>query len=242
MGDAALQRFKRDMDNFEKAASRITASTAYDGGTEPAALAWLLTFLAVKDKDAVRLNEWQREEAFWNVYRFAFDGGQTERTDFSRMGAINLSYPETAAERTTMMAQIQRDARAALTDYVRTGVGTFPKGEAAFSLMRHGNPPLAYRGGDLASSFYYMAAQLLSRYRHRVKQCEGCPLIMLIGRKDQRFHSQSCQILTFVRKKRAKEKAERLAKEAAKKLRKRKKTLASHTGGKRHDGKPNKEG
>lgn len=235
MRDAALERFKRDMENFEKAASRLAATAAYDGGTEPAALAWLLTFLSAKDTDAVRLNEWQREEAFWNVYRFAFDGGQIERTDFSRMGAISLTYPETAAERTQMMAQIQRDARATLTDYIKTDVGTFPKGEAAFSVMRQGNQPLGYRGGDLASSFYYMAAQLLSRYRHRVKQCEGCPLIMLAGRKDQRFHSQSCQILTFVRKKRAKEKAERLAREQRKQMKaKKNKKAAAKKGGKRH--------
>jgi hypothetical protein len=224
--DTALERFKHDMENFEKAASRITATADIHGGPEPAAMAWLLKFLST---DLTMLNEWQKDEAFWNLYRFCWDGGQEAFTDFGRMGAMSLHFPESAEERTTIVAHIQRDARAALTDYVRTGIGTFPKGEAAFSVMRCEYQPLGYRGGDLASSFYYMAAQLLSRYRHRVKQCEGCPLIMLVGRKDQRFHSQSCQIATFFRKKRAKKKAERLARAQRKQMKAKRKKAAKKT-------------
>jgi hypothetical protein len=230
--DAALERFKRDMENFEKAASRITATSAYDGGTEPAALAWLLTFLSL---DIATLNEWQRDEAFWNVFRFCFDGGQGWSTDFARQGARELHWPVTATDRTNTVEQIQRDARTALADYIQTGVGTFPKGEGAFVVFVRGNPRLRYGGADIGSMFYYMAAQLLSRYADRVKQCEGCPLIMLVGRKDQRFHSQSCQILSFVRKKRAKEKAARLAREQRKEMKaKHRKKARANKGGTRH--------
>jgi len=213
--DAALERFTRDTENFQKAESRITATTDIHGGPEPAAVAWLLKFLSA---DLTTLNEWQKDEAFWNVFRFCFDGGQGWSTDFGRMGALGLQYPETAAERTKVVGQIQREAQAVLLEYLKTGVGTFPKGEGAMVVLARGNPTLRYSGTGLYSAFYWMAAQLLSRYGHRVKRCEGCPTIMLTGRKDQRFHSKTCQIGTFVRKTRAKEKAERLAQVHRKKV------------------------
>lgn len=204
--DTALESFKRDLENMQKAVTRLTVTTPYDGGTEPAALSWLLNFLSAPDRDLSQLNTWQQEETFWEAWRFAWDGGQGPFSDLGQIGARELPYPATAAERTALAAEIQHNARAVLTDYVTTGVGTFPKVEAAFSVMREGNLPLCYRGGTLAASFYWMASSLLARYRHRVKKCEGCSLVMLVGRKDQRFHSQACQIGTFIRKKRAAEK------------------------------------
>ena len=217
--DAELDAFKRDTQNYQKAASRITATAAFHGGPEPAAVAWLLSFLA---HDVATLNEWQRDEAFWNVLQFTIDGGQGWFTDLGILGATDVTYPDDATDRMMVLARIQKATRACLTDYLTKGVGTFPEGEGSFVIsgvyrMAH------YNGGDLAASFYYMAAQLLSKYKRRVKRCEGCPLLMLVGRKDQRFHSQSCQIATFVRNKRAKDKAARLATEAAKELRARRK-------------------
>lgn len=229
--DAALESFKRDLENQEKAAGRLTGTAVYDGGSEPAALSWLLKFLSDSDREVTQLNDWQREEAFWETWRFAWDGGQGPFTDIGRLGATSLSYPQTDAERAALVADIQKNARAALTDFVTTGVGTFPKMEAAFSVMRQGSLPLGYRGGTLAASFYYMAAQLLARYRHRVKPCEGCHLVMLVGRKDQRFHSQACQIGTFIRKKRAAEKTARLARELKRTKRERKPTRSQQKGG-----------
>jgi hypothetical protein len=58
-----------------------------------------------------------------------------------------------------------------LFDYLTKGEGTFPQGIGSLRLVKGESTP-RYSGEDLASSFYYMAAQLLAR--HRVKFCEGC--------------------------------------------------------------------
>lgn len=206
-----LATFIDQVDHLEKAAIRITATEANDGGKGPAAVAWLLKFLG---KDPVKLKAREREDAQWDVARFALDGGQGSLDYGSQanwgMGAFGLHYPETAADWMTTLNLLQFNCSEAVWAYLTRGEATFPALEGTVAIFNGESSP-RYRGEDLASGFYYMAAQLLSRYGHRVKSCEGCPTIMLIGRKDQRFHSQSCQIGTFIRKKRVEEKAARLA-------------------------------
>lgn len=232
----SLARFRYELQNLEKAAIRITASTAPDGGTEPAAVAWLLRFLR---DDLEALTAQQQEETQWDVARFSLDGGQGVLAYGSKagwgMGAFGLKYPETVADWLTTLKELQHDCREVLDAYLYRGEGMFPAVNGTVGIFNGESLP-RYRGEDLASGFYYMGAQLLSRYGHRVKRCEGCMRTMLVGRKDQRFHSQSCQVASFNRSKRANDKADRLAKEHAKKSRTRrnKKKVALPRGGKHH--------
>lgn len=232
----ALERFKCEIANLEKAASRIIASAAHDGGREPAAVAWLLRFLST---DLVTLKAWQQEEAQWDVARFSLDSGQGVLDHGSTanwgMGAFGLRYPESAADWLTTLQELQQICREILDTYLYRGEGLFPALNGTVCIFKGESSP-RYRGEDLASGFYFMAAHLLSQYGHRVKRCEGCSVLMLTGRKDQRFHSQSCQVASFFRNRRAKDKADRQAKEHAKKSRPRrnKKKVAPHKGGTRH--------
>ena len=195
-----LKGFVPDRREMEKAANRITASAATHGGKEPAAVAWLLTFSL---RDVFTLKDWELEEAFWNVLRFAADAGQ-DGTDYGQSGGMAFEITSDSAKRTELLWQVQQTLMTALRKYLSVGVASFPEGHAGFTIAR-GYRSLLFSGRSLETAFYYMAAQLLARYGHRIRQCEGCPIILLTGRKDQRFHSKTCQIGNFVRRKRSEE-------------------------------------
>lgn len=200
-----LEWFRLDAQEMDKAASRITSTFALHGGTEPAAVAWLLSFIS---KDVFTLKEWEREEALWNVVRFAADGGQ-RGADYGQSGGLTFQLPKTSEQKNETLRDLQQEVFNAVDRYLRVGVASFPEDRAGFTIAR-GYSSLLFSGRSLRTAFFYMAAQLLARYGHRIKRCEGCPLIMLTGRKDQRFHSKTCQIGAFVRKTRAKEKVAKL--------------------------------
>jgi hypothetical protein len=191
------------LEEMDKAASRITSTFALHGGTEPAAVAWLLNFIS---RDVFSLKDWEREEALWNVIRFAADGGQ-RGADYGQSGGLTFRTPETSEQKTEALRDIQQNVVDAVDKYLKVGVASFPEDQSGFTIAR-GYPSLLFSGRSLRAAFFYMAAQLLARYGHRIKRCEGCPSIMLTGRKDQRFHSKICQIGTFVRKKRAEAKSQ----------------------------------
>ena len=206
-----LTGYVPDQREFAAAADRLTATAGEHGGAEPAAVAWLLGFA---QSDAFGFSQTERALKFWDVLRFAADGGQGG-ADYGQSGGLLFQPPATAEAQTIMLSELQNAISDGLAKYLRVGVASFPKDEAGFTIAR-GYRSVLFSGRSLPAAFFYMSAQLLARYGHRIKPCEGCSLIMLVGRKDQRFHSQSCQISTFIRKKRAEEKTKRLAREQRK--------------------------
>ena len=216
--------FIPDREEFEKAATRVTANAAIYGGVEPAALAWLLEFSQV---DATGLSAGQRDDRIWEVLRFIADAGQTQK-DYGQSG-LYFQPPDTPEKKTAALDVLQAHTLESVQRYLTTGVADFPTGEGAFKIAR-GYHSVIYGARSLAAGFYFMAAQLLARYGDRVKVCEGCPKLMLVGRKDKRYHSPSCRIANFVRRKRANAKAERLARQhrAKKKTRRRTHAMKRH--------------
>jgi hypothetical protein len=210
---AHLTGYVPDPREFAAAAGRLTATAGEDGGTEPAAVTWLITFAQA---DALSFPPSVVDTTLWEALRFSADGGQGG-ADYGQSGGLAFRPPAALEDKRNELRTLQDVLREAVAKYLSVGVASFPKDEAGFTIAR-GYRSVLFSGRSLAAGFYYMAGQLLARYGHRVKHCEGCPKIMLVGRKDQRFHSKTCQIGTFVRKTRAKEKAERLAQAQRKKV------------------------
>lgn len=190
---------------FEKAAVRLTTNADAHGGNEPAALAWLLEFLQV---DVAGFSAGQCEDKTWEVLRFIADAGQA-RKDYGQSG-LYFQPPDTPEKKLAELLVLQAHALEVVQRYLTTGVADFPTGEGAVKIAR-GYRSVIYGARSLAAGFYFMAAQLLARYGDRIKVCEGCPRLMLVGRKDKRYHSETCRVTNFNRRKRAKIKAERLA-------------------------------
>lgn len=182
---------------FEKAAARLTADADAHGGNEPAALAWLLEFLQA---DVAGFSAGQCADKTWEVVRFVADAGQSQR-DYGQSG-LYFQPPDTPENKMADLLVLQANTLEVVQRYLATGVADFPTGEGAFKIAR-GYRSVIFGGRSMKAGFYFMAAQLLARYGDRVKVCEGCPKLMLVGRKDKRYHSETCRIANFQRRKRA---------------------------------------
>jgi hypothetical protein len=211
-----LPSYRPDPQEFEAAAARLTATSDVHGGPEPAAVAWLLNFIQATSFAPLVI-----DTTLYELVRFAADGGQ-RGADYGQArgtwdGCVRFQSPFSRSfeDKLQELQLLQRMVRHAIEHYLQHGEANFPPEEGAFTIMR-GVPRVLYSGTSLAGGVFFMAGQLLARYGHRVKVCEGCPRIMFMGRKDQRFHSQKCQVGTFFRKRRAEEKQTRRRAQAAK--------------------------
>jgi hypothetical protein len=231
-----IEGFNPDPQEFAAAAQRLTATAGEHGGREPAAVGWLLSF--VQTTDALYFPPSVVDTTLWEVLRFSADGGQ-EGADYAQTGGFRFPSPFSLSleQKRVALSTLQTVVGEAVLQYLNVGVYSFPQDAAGFTITR-GYPSVLFSGRSLAAGFYYMASQLLARYGHRVRICEGCPTILLMGRKDQRFHSKQCQVGTFIRKQRAgakaaraKDQAARLAKARARKANSRRSPKRTHTGG-----------
>jgi hypothetical protein len=200
--------FIPDQEEFGKAAKRLTANAATYGGEEPAALAWFLDFLQARVEG---FSAGQRDDKMWEILRFIADGGQAQK-NYGQSPALYFQPPDTPENKMAALDVLQAHAIEVVQRYLTTGVADFPIGEGAFKIAR-GYHSIIFGARSLTAGFYFMAAKLMARYGERVKICKGCRRLMLVGRKDKRYHSESCRISDFVRRKRANAKVERLARQ-----------------------------
>jgi hypothetical protein len=191
-----------------KAGERITATRALHGGKEPAALAWLLAFT---QKAVSGLSGAEYAVLLWEVRRFSFDGGIIGPDDpasaIVQHGTV-ISLTDENSRPT--IERLQTALRTAIEEFLTNGMATLSiDGQIVIHSQSRGPggfQGVHFEGRNTESSVYFMASHLLGRYGDRIRKCEGCGTLILAGRRDKRFCSQTCQVSTFIRLKRLKAK------------------------------------
>ena len=185
------------IEEWSKAAKRLTQAHLEHGGRAPAALAWGVDFAQLS---LAELSAGQRSDKAWEISRFSFDGGLVFTGDNMQPDTKILGF---GIESTTIgpisldsMARIQKTVRSALNAFLDDGTTTFPPIEGSFTVTnsRTSDQGRVRFGGSLEATFYFMVGQLLAHYGGLLRRCNKCGTLVLVGRKDKRYCSQSCQI------------------------------------------------
>jgi len=94
------------------------------------------------------------------------------------------------------MTHLQKTVRTALNAFLDNGAATFPPIEGSFTVTnsRTSDQGRVRFGGSLEATCYFMVGQLLAHYGGLLRRCNKCGKLVLVGRKDKRYCSQSCQI------------------------------------------------
>ena len=177
------------VDEWQKAAQRLTKDADVYGGVEPAVLSWLLTFA---ETPLETLSLGQRGDLVMEWLRFAFDKGlglQDRKIQSLTVGTLGLQD----------LSKIQQAIRIAINEFLDKQEVTFPKTEGAFTVSRATDGNTVFRfGGDLPGNTFFMAATLLSQFGSRVMRCQNCRRLMLVARQDRKlFCSESCRVAAW---------------------------------------------
>jgi len=190
------------IEEWMKAARRLTAFSGEHGGREPAVLAWLADFAQLSLEE---LSEGQRGDKTWELARFSFDGGlvftfdnQSPDTKMLDFGIKSMTIGAVSFE---SMTRIQETVRTALNAFIDNGAAEFPPIEGSFTVTNsrtndHGRVRF---GGSMEATGYFMTVQLLAHYGGRLRRCKGCHRITLVSRQDKTYCTQACQIASWKR-------------------------------------------
>jgi hypothetical protein len=193
---------REEMQEWEKAAGRITRQSGVHGGREVAALSWLVDFAQTKLDE---LSAGQRADTTWEARRFAFDGGLVHTIDNLQTEATMIKGEEIGVDSMEYnpiltLEQLQQVVRAALESFI-TGSATFDNISGSIT-ARHpkmrGYRRISFKGG-FESCFYFVASQLLNRGGDRIRICKGCARLAIMSRRDKEFCTQACQIASWKR-------------------------------------------
>jgi len=185
------------IEEWSKAAKRLTQAHLEHGGREQAVLAWVVDFAQLSLEE---LSEGQRSDKAREISRFSFDGGLVFSHDNMQPGLKPLDF---GIETTKIepifpdrMTHLQKTVRTALNAFLDNGAATFPPIEGSFTVTnsRTSDQGRVRFGGSLEATCYFMVGQLLAHYGGLLRRCNKCGKLVLVGRKDKRYCSQSCQI------------------------------------------------
>lgn len=189
-------------DELRKAGTRIQAQRGQYGGSRPAAVAWLLTFL---QEEAAAYSFGEFTNRWWEVLRFCRDAGLEQDDDpLSNLRTVTRQLPgrlgsSLDAIRTypgpwdrEWLQGVQGGWLAILKHYIAEGKVRSDEIRLSFILER-GSSGLVTTVPDDGSAFTYQVMHLLAEFGPRIRQCRHCGRMCLAGRSDKAFCSATCQ-------------------------------------------------
>ena len=194
----------QESEELAKAGLRIMEQRSLYGGARAASLAWALAFF---QEDAERYSFGECCDRWWEVRRFALDGGVGPEDRLTGMDRVRHRLPGRLASPVDeirpypgpgdrdMLATLQGAGLAGIREYVRTGRATTGTIPLNFTITKDRRGVLV--NGDTPFAFEYQLIHLLDALGSRVKQCRRCKRMFLAGRSDKEFCSGTCQALTW---------------------------------------------